>query len=505
MMYRSKDSFDDLKERPIRKRKKIDYYDEELDSFDLEESEEESINSRQRSRSFNMLPKGFMDGSEITSPSALYYTARPNTQTATWLLQQSPSYVGNVQDYTRTPIPTYSSRLLAKNKEGLMIKQLERSLQSTDPKEYNVALNVLTVKSWNPNFYLAIHSYTLENLYRLFKFIKNRFDKSEGSYIFNAKDEQNNLYQLCKISTILKNFSFSEPNADYLATNYKCIKMITELIKLEGFEQKIKEIREIYQKDQNYNSTYDSKLGSILSTKEDLLISSLVALANIANRIWFLKSKKESAIDLLNDDNSNDSNSYKFLKEYSKESEYLENFAGYLIWVFLKNSNDSIRYLVIEILAKLSSNQNSKPIWDKIKEDHFVSFFLKSIDLAIIDKDIAEWSMLALRNISNFIMNPSIAQKLIKANERLISDMVNLVISNFNIFEQNGPDYVEKSKRFSRELFIAKKTCDILLKFAQIDEVSKHLLIYENNFIDIMLKKGKLEKVTCEILQNLQI
>lgn len=493
-------------EKPIRKRRKVEYFeDSELDSFDLEDSEEE-IPVKHRKQFNSIFPKGYVDNADAP-PAVTLYTARPTILTGTWQLN-SGLFLGNTQDYTRTPIPQYSFRLFGRNKEGLIVRQLERSLKSTNPYYYSTALSMLVSRSWDAYFSLTTYELIIDRLYTLFKKLKKRcrmYSQRESHDLLNMSDNgENDLYQLYKISAILRNFSFTPQNVEVLSSSYPCIKMITDLIQLKFLDTTPIKSDPVNIKEDNLSLSDcvdilfkkpPSDLHSIIDATQS---HGIEALTNIAHKVRFLKTENHKV-------SSNRMNTFGDNTNFSKEGTLLSNSIPFLAELYFSSNSDVILYLLTELFGKFSTNPNTKDIWCEFTDEKLGMLFNMLIQYTLTDEYISEWAILTFKNIWYAVLTDEFAHLYIETYPDFISTLMTVIYTNFKQHISNFDDEGNTGKKEkSKELYIAKKSSDILLKLAQIDTMRPYLIVHEAVFIEMLLYKGKLTENVCEILQCLQ-
>jgi hypothetical protein len=146
------------------------------------------------------------------------------------------------------------------------------------------------------------------------------------------------------------------------------------------------------------------------------------------------------------------------------------------------SSKSSTVFLAVELLAKISMNSNSRPMWKILDCDHTVALMSNLIRFALLDDELSDWSMLAALHISLNALNLPMAQTLCK-NICVIEDLM-LLCSAFNNIPKTGPTETLQNLAFRRHT-LAQRAAVILHKLVEFVPLKEVLLKYESIIADV--------------------
>lgn len=489
------------------------------------------------------------------------------------------------QDYTKTPLPRSSGRLMGRQREGLLMRRLEQILANgPDTKSRAAALDTLVVRSFNKMFFLALYPMLLDELLRFTQDLISKVAAytspaqlhSSKSHLFNsaASAPDSDLNLLTRISIIFRNLANSPSNTNLLASHPGVIAVLSNFASLVAFEplisstnggtsthRTLSSVQQIGQPwcDNGISTTLDS-LNTVTSEgnakeKENLnaSISSPVVphtIENATSIILRLKSTPmqghfseiqfnameslSKLISILRLSPSSPSGSLKSSAQSNQSSRApskdlsqvgLEIKPCVPAWIEIvieqstaknnfdcgkTNSNDdklglndlsndndsrsasgkahrpnSLVFLAVELLARLSTNPHSRPLWQSIPMKSRSSLIETLVQFAIVNDELSDWSLLACQNLALNALDISLAQSLAN-NLELIENLMLLGSAYSTPTPSQTPTEQQRMLAYRRHTF-AVRAATILHRLVEFVPMRDTLLLHEETIADILL------------------
>lgn len=426
------------------------------------------------------------------------------------------------QDYTKTPIPRVSGRLMGRHREGLLMRRLEKMLaDGPDARSRGAALESLVTRTWSKSFFLAIYPTLLDEVLRYTQTLLSNLQlESASSHLFNSEngDRDSSLNFLVRISVIFRNLAHASSNVNLLASHPGVIALLSNFASLKPFERPIaafkassshrslSEIRDltpswckvdipaetVLMEDSNSDaSPTPSKSGdngtSTLSHTTESAASVILKLKSneISGQLADIQLNAMESLSKLIHLMRLSPTTSTAMRDLSPIGEELKKCMP--VWVEIATSGRqkaSLVFLAVESLARISMNSHSRPLWKTISVDSKAQLFSMLTRYAIMNDELADWALFVCYHLSLNAMDLSLAHALCKTSE--ILDHLMLLVASYSLPSQGSAE-TQKVAAYRRHLF-AVRSATILHRLVEFVSFRSYLLQHEETFAEVFLR-----------------
>ena len=453
------------------------------------------------------------------------FTARPeHGRPLTWrhTVDMTSTEKFAPQDYTKTPIPRVSGRLMGRHREGLLMRRLEKMLaDGPDARSRGAALESLVTRTWSKSFFLAIYPTLLDEVLRYTQTLHSNLQlESSSSHLFNSEngDHDSSLTFLVRISVIFRNLAHASSNVNLLASHPGVIALLSNFASLKPFERPIaafkassshrtlSEIKELspswcnieiptsstLMEDQKTESTTNApKTGdngaSALPHTTDSAISVILKLKSneISSQLADIQLNAMESLTKLIHLMRLSPTTTTAMRDLSPIGEELKKCMT--VWVDIATSGRqkaSLVFLAVESLARISMNSHSRPLWKTISVTSKAQLFLMLTRYAVMNDELADWSLFVCYHLSLNAMDLSLAHALCDTSE--ILDHLMLLVASYSLPSQGNTE-TQKVASYRRHLF-AVRSATILHRLVEFVSLRAYLLQHEETFAEVFLR-----------------
>lgn len=454
------------------------------------------------------------------------FTARPeHGRPLTWRHIVEVTGVEKIapQDYTKTPIPRASGRLMGRHREGLLMRRLEKILaEGPDARLRGAALESLVTRTWSKSFFLAIYPTLLDELLRYAQhLIANLQLESVSSHLFNSEngDHDSCFTFLLRISVIFRNLAHASSNVNILSSHPGVVALLSNFASLAPFEMPVSAFQ-----DSISHHTLSDLVRMIPSWCETAIPISLLQegasetdakkptsrltthgseeaphTSNDAVSI-ILRLKSSQILSQLADIQFNAMEALCKLVHLMRLSPLASKASLHPlspigmelkkcmpIWVDIATSGKhkaTLVFIAVETLARISMNSHSRPLWKTIPIESRARLFETLIRYTIVNDEMADWALFACYHLSLNVLDLSLAHALYNHSE--IIDHLMLLVAAYGLPSQGSTD-AQKAAAYRRHAF-AVRSATILHRLAEFVSIRAGMLKHEDILAEIFLR-----------------
>jgi len=444
------------------------------------------------------------------SPSALMelFSTRPEFgRPLTWRhhLEAGPSIP--IQDYTKTPIPRVSSRIMGRQREGLLLRRVERALRDDSSAfERSSALNVLITRTWSKGFFLALYPTLLDPLLKYTHSLLSDVDTAVfANPLLNspAGEQDSKLSHLLRISVIFRNISQSSHNVVLMASHQGVLSVMTQLIALsveidfiaqssssryslshlQGLSEALASetcvlTREgsehVHSRDRScidpVSVIQSLKTNSCESQLNDMQMNGLEVLCKLVSVVKLAPDREApSSISL-------DSN-FQDIDLSSHGLELLGVMPVLVELVTSESTKSNVLFIAVETLARLLLNSNSRPLWQSLPLASRTEFMETMLHYAVRDDELSDWALFAAFHFSLNAFDLAVVHSLTNTSA-FVDVLVHLAASYATVPTSCPPEYTQAVAH--RRYSFALRSAVILHRLVEFVSIKHLLLPYED-------------------------
>lgn len=422
-------------------------------------------------------------------------------------LDSNPSTI-MVQDYTKSPIPRVSSRILGRQREGLLLRRVERALSAEENQasERSAALNALITRTWSKGFFLALYPTLLDPIVNFAaQLMANLQSAGFLTPLLNnpVGDQDSPLSHLLRISTIFRNLSGSSHNVVLLASHNGALSTIAKLVvlpsslRLPSSSHSLLQLQELVEslkaeEPSRYSdiSTIEQPSIDTLQLLESLKTSSCEAQFNdIQINALEALCKIVSVLQLAPDRAAPQSQyvapTLTSMEISSQGAELLEVMPVLVEIATSATTKATTLFLSVELLARLLMNSNSRPLWKSLPFEYRVNFIQTMIRYAMLDDEISDWALLGAMHFALNAFDLAVVLELTSTSA--VVDKLMLMLSSYSTSPKAGTvDFVQHIA-YRRHSF-ALRSAVILHRLVEFVSMKHLLLPYEELIANVILE-----------------
>lgn len=464
------------------------------------------------------------------APSRLleYFTARPEQgRPLTWRhFLEPPLEKFSVEDFTKTPIPSSSNRLMSRQREGILMHKIERALsENAAPHETDSALKTLVARTWGRSFFAALYPITIERLLRFTKYISQKLTlyQSASTALFNLPTDErdSDLTRILRISTIFRNIAYAQQNVSLLASHPGIVAVLCDFCSLEPYftaasahqrhsqHYTLAHIRTLQNHWTGATVEIPSQLlaaeSSASDAKDKMHAAKPPSLTNALSFLMHLKCDHSASlleeiqyngmealcriVQLVRfrplDDTIIDLSQAIDQTNLSSFGSDIQRCLPMLIELALSTTTrSSATFLAVELLAKISMNPNSRGMFLSLKIDSLAALMKTMIQYAVVEDELCDWAMLVPYQLSLNAMSLPIAQALCDSTDVL--DNLLLLVSAYASVPKTGTAETLNHLAYRRHV-LAMRSAVVINKLVGFVPLGPTLLKYENVIADVYL------------------